>query len=75
MQTQELIRKISNLPQDQLFEVEHFICRLESRANGERKLRDMAIRAYAEEFAGTDHDLDPELEAAGIEHLIEAETL
>ena len=28
------------------------------------------IAAYATEMAGTDFDLDPDLEAAGIEHLV-----
>ena len=35
-----------------------------------RKERHDAISAYAEEFGGTSVDLDPELEAAGIEHLV-----
>ena len=37
-----------------------------------RKARHDAIAAYAAEAAGTDFDLDPELEAAGIEHLVKA---
>ena len=32
-----------------------------------------AITAYAEQCAGTGADLDPELEAAGVEHLLEDE--
>lgn len=35
-----------------------------------RKARHDAIAAYAAEMAGTDLDLDEELEAAGIEHLM-----
>ena len=35
-----------------------------------RKARHEAIAAYAVEIAGTDLDFDPELEAAGIEHLV-----
>ena len=35
-----------------------------------RKARHQAIAAYAEEMAGTNLDLDPALESAGIEHLI-----
>jgi hypothetical protein len=35
-----------------------------------RKARHDAIAAYAEEIAGTNLDLDPDLESAGIEHLI-----
>src|ERR1035441_10540636 len=34
-----------------------------------RKARHDGIAAYAAEVAGTDLDLDPDLEAAGIEHL------
>lgn len=34
-----------------------------------RNARHQAIAAYAEEVAGTDLDLDPVLESAGIEHL------
>jgi hypothetical protein len=34
-----------------------------------RKARRGAVAAYASEMAGTDLDLDPQLEAAGIEHL------
>lgn len=35
-----------------------------------RKTRHEAIVAYAEEVAGTNLDLDPDLESAGIEHLL-----
>jgi hypothetical protein len=35
-----------------------------------RKARRDAVAAYASEMAGTELDLDPRLEAAGIEHLI-----
>lgn len=35
-----------------------------------RVARHAAIAAYAEEMAGTNADLDPELESAGIEHLL-----
>ena len=37
-----------------------------------RKARHDAISAYAKEMAGTTSDLDPDLEAAGIEHLVKA---
>ncbi len=36
-----------------------------------RKARHDAIAAYAAEMAGTSLDLDGELEASGIEHLVE----
>ena len=35
-----------------------------------KKARHEAIAAYAAEMAGTEFDLDPDLEAAGIEHLM-----
>jgi len=35
-----------------------------------RKKRHEQIAAYAAEMAGTNLDLDPELEGAGIEHLV-----
>ena len=35
-----------------------------------RKARHDGVAAYAAEMAGTDFDLDPDLEAAGIEHLV-----
>lgn len=35
-----------------------------------KKARHEAIAAYAAEFAGTEHDLDPLLEAAATEYLI-----
>jgi hypothetical protein len=35
-----------------------------------RKARHQQIAAYAAEMAGTDLDLDPDLEATGIEHLL-----
>jgi hypothetical protein len=37
-----------------------------------RKARYEAIAAYAEEMAGTNLDLDPVLESAGIEHLVKS---
>jgi hypothetical protein len=37
-----------------------------------RKLRHEAIAAYAAEEAGTPRDLDADLEAAGVEHLVKS---
>jgi hypothetical protein len=37
-----------------------------------RAARHAAIAAYAEEVAGTNLDLDGDLESAGIEHLVKA---
>jgi hypothetical protein len=38
----------------------------------QKKARHEAIAAYAAEMAGTNFDLDPELESAGVEHLVRA---
>ena len=38
--------------------------------NQSKNARHQAIAAYAEEMAGTELDLDPVLESAGIEHLV-----
>jgi hypothetical protein len=35
----------------------------------QRRVRHNAIAAYAAEMAGTEFDLDPELESAAIDHL------
>ncbi len=39
----------------------------------EREAAHQSISEYAKRWAGTDVDLDPELEAAGIEHVLESE--
>jgi hypothetical protein len=38
-----------------------------------KRARHSAIAAYSAEVAGTKFDLDPELETAGIDHLIDVE--
>ena len=35
-----------------------------------RRIRHAEVAAYASEMAGTSLDLDPDMEAAGIEHLV-----
>ena len=35
-----------------------------------RQTRHEAIAAYAAQMAGTDHDLDPDLESTGIDHMV-----
>jgi hypothetical protein len=37
-----------------------------------RKARDDEIAAFASEMAGTEFDLDPEFEAAGVEHWLKS---
>ena len=71
MERQGLIEKIKRLPQDSVAEVEDFVDSLASR---ERRLNrtslHQALADYANQHAGTDADLDPDLEAAAIDHLI-----
>lgn len=67
MQTETLIEKIKGLPPEQIGEVENFIDFIAQRTS--RAARHRQIAAYAAEYGGTDADLDPELEAASLEHL------
>lgn len=72
MQSEILIRKIENLPPEAIAEIEDFVdfIALKSQQKSNQK-RDDAISAYAEKHAGGKIDLDEELEAAGIELLLE----
>ena len=69
----ELIEKIKRLPHDRIAEVEAFVDSLSRKPALDRKALDQAISDYAKQHAGTDADLDPDLEAAGIEHLLESD--
>ena len=65
----ELIEKIKRLPHDRIAEVEAFVDSL-SRRDLDREAINQALTEYALQYGGTDADLDPDLEAAGIEHLL-----
>ena len=67
----ELIEKIKRLPHDRIAEVEAFVDSLSRRPS--RKAIEKALTEYALQHGGTDADLDPDLEAAGIEHLLETD--
>ena len=73
MEQQELIEKIKRLPQDLVAEVEDFV---DSLARRERSLNQIslnqALTNYAIQHAGTNADLDPDLEAAATDHLLTA---
>jgi len=69
MEPQELIEKIKKLPHEHLVEVEAFVDSL-SRRELDREAINQALTEYALQHGGTDADLDPDLEAAGIEHLL-----
>ena len=66
-----LIEKINGLPPRRVAEVEDFVDFLsekESPASEDERAR--RIAAFAREFGGSACDLDPDLEAAGIEALL-----
>lgn len=72
MEQQELIDKIKPLPQDRVAEVEEFVDSLERRKHPLDRINlHHALTAYATQHAGTAADLDPDLEIAATEHLIE----
>ena len=68
MERQEIIEKIKRLPHDRLAEVDRFLDSLSRRPS--RAAIQQALREYALKYGGTGVDLDPDLEAAGVEHLL-----
>jgi hypothetical protein len=72
MERQELIRKIEELPPERLAEVEDFVESLTRRDNHVNRA-DLyrALSDYAIQHAGTEADLDADLEAASVEHLVQ----
>lgn len=68
MQAETLFEKIKSLPPERVAEVEDFVDFLAQRA-AVQSSRHQAIAAYAAEHAGSDVDLDSELEAASLECL------
>ena len=71
MQRHELIKKIEQLPPDRLAEVERLVESISSdRSQVDRNHLHQALAEFAAQHAGTSADLDEELEAAGIEHLL-----
>ena len=75
MEQQELIEKIKRLPQDRVAEVEDFVDSL-TRREGilDRKSLHQALTNYAIQHDGTDADLDPDLEAAASDHLLQQDS-
>ena len=72
MEQQELIEKIKKLPPDIVAEVEDFVDAL-ARREGilDRKSLHQALTNYAIEHAGTDADLDSDLEATATDYLFQ----
>ena len=73
MEQQELIEKIKRLPHDRVAEVEAFIDSLSREPALDRTALHQALTDYALQHGGTDADLDPDLEAAAVEHLLESD--
>jgi hypothetical protein len=72
MEKQELIEKIKRLPQDRVAEVEDFVDSLTRREHSRNGMNlHQALTDYAIQHAGTDADMDPDLEAAATDHLLE----
>lgn len=71
MEQHELIEKIKRLPQDGVAEVQDFVDSL-ARREGilDRNSLHQALTNYAK-HAGTDADLDSDLEAAATDHLLQ----
>ena len=73
MEQQELIEKIKRLPHDRRAEVEAFIDSLSRNPALDRTALHQALTDYALQHGGTNADLDPDLEAAAVEHLLESD--
>lgn len=75
MEQQELIEKIKKLPQDSVAEVEEFVDSLTRRERGLNQTSlHQALTNYAIQHAGTDADLDPDLENAASDHLLQQDS-
>ena len=75
MEQQELIEKIKRLPQDRVAEVESFVDSLARRErSSDRRNLHQALSNYAIQHAGTAADIDPDLEAAATDHLLQQAT-
>jgi hypothetical protein len=75
MEQQDLIEKIKRLPQDSIAEVEDFVDAL-ARREGilNRTSLHLALANYAIQHAGTDADVDSDLEAAATDHLLQQDS-
>jgi len=72
MEQQELIEKIKRLPQDRVAEVAEFVESLARREHSRSRMNlHQALTDYAIQHAGTDADVDPDLEAAATDHLLQ----
>ena len=73
MEQHELIEKIKRLPHDRIADVAAFVDSLSREPSPDRATLHQALSDYAIEHAGTNADLDPDLEAAAIEQLLQSD--
>ena len=73
MEQQELLEKIKRLPQDRIAEVEAFVDSLSRKPGLDKEALHQAISDYANKYVGTNADLDPDLEAAATEQLLNSD--
>jgi hypothetical protein len=72
MEEQALFEKIKRLPPDRIAELEDFVESLARRdAIVDQTKLHQALAEYASQHAGSAADLDTNLEAASIEHLLQ----
>jgi len=75
MEQQELIEKIKRLPQESVAEVEDFVDSLARREHSLNRINlHQALTNYAIQHAGTDADLDSDLENAASDHLLQKDS-
>jgi hypothetical protein len=72
MEQQELIEKIKRLPQDRIADVAAFIDSLSREPGLDRAALHQALSDYAKQHAGTNADLDPDLEAAAADQFLQS---
>ena len=73
MERQDLIEKIKKLPHDRIADVEAFIDSLSRNPDLDRETLHRALTDYSIQHMGTTADLDPDLEAATVENLLESD--
>ena len=75
MEQEELIEKIKRLPQDSVAEVEDFVDSLVRREGSLNRMSlHQALTNYAIQHAGTDADIDPDLEVTASDHLFQQDS-
>jgi len=73
MEQHELIEKIKRLPHDRIADVAAFVDSLSREQSLDRVTLHQELRDYASQHAGMNADLDPDLEAAALDHLLQSD--